>query len=122
MDCFLSPIKALPTRKVTLRDPSVEIADRRITFPAALESGAYLELESDSDCRLYDERGEMIRRIVPRGERPLLAPGENQVRFTCQGPEGYRARANVTIISHGEPFGGKPERDRSHPAPAEGDD
>jgi len=107
--CFLSPIKALPTKKVTLRNPAVEISGRRITFPVALESGAYLEFESESDCRLYDERGALIRRIQPRGERPLLASGENQVHFTCKGPEGCRARANVTVISHGEPFGGETE-------------
>lgn len=105
--CFLSPIKALPTKKVTLRNPAIEISGHRITFPVDLESGAYLEFESGSDCRLYDEHGAMIGRIQTQGERPLLAVGDNSVKFTCEGLDGYRARANVTVISHGKPLGGK---------------
>ena len=105
--CFLSPIKALPTKKVKLRNPAIEIGGRRVVFPVALESGAYIEFESESDCRLYSERGELIGRIQPEGERPLLAAGNNEATFTCEGPDGYRARANVTVISQGEPLGGK---------------
>ena len=105
--CYLGPIKALRTKKVTLRNPTVEIDGRRIAFPATLDGGSYLEFESESDCRLYDESGKLIGRIEPQGERPLLAAGENQVTWNCQSPQGYRARANVTVVSHGELFGGK---------------
>jgi hypothetical protein len=105
--CFLSPIKALKVRKATLRNPSVQVGGRRVVFPVALESGAYLELESPSDCRLYDERGALVRQLQPEGEVPALAAGENRVKFTCEGPEGLRGRAKVTVISYGELFGRK---------------
>ena len=104
--CYLSPIKALRTKQATLRNPTVEIGGRRIVFPAALESGSYLEYESDSDCRLYDERGKLIGQIHPQGKRPVLAADENRVTWTCQARPGCRGRANVTVISHGGLFGG----------------
>jgi hypothetical protein len=104
--CFLSPIKALKTEKVTLRNPSVQIGDRDVVFPVALESGAYLELTPPSDCRLYDPRGALLRRLQLEGEVPFLASGENRVKFLCEGPQGLHARAKVTLISYGEPFGG----------------
>lgn len=103
--CLLSPIKALPTKKVGLRNPSIELGGRRTAFPVTLESGAYLELSSPSDCRLYDERGALVRRFQPQAEVPVLAAGKNAVRFACEGPEGLSARAKVTVISYGEPFG-----------------
>ncbi len=102
--CYLSPIKALRTKKVTLLNPTVEIGGRRIVFPTALESGSYLEFESESDCRLCDERGKLIGQIQPQCKSPLFAAGENRVTWTCQNPLGYHGRANVTIISHGELF------------------
>jgi hypothetical protein len=105
--CCLSPIRALRTTKVTLRNPAVEIGGRRIAFPAALESGDYVEFESQSDCRLYNEQGALVGPIRPEGQIPILAAGENEVRFACQGPKGYNARASVTVVSQGAPFGGK---------------
>ena len=105
--CYLSPIKALRTKAVTLHNPAVEIGPHRIVFPTDLPSGSYLEFESESDCRLYDERGKPIGRVRPQGKRPLMAAGDNRVTWTCEGLEGYRSRANVTLISHGMPFGGE---------------
>ncbi len=82
-----------------LRNPSVEIAGRRIVFPVTLESGSYLEFTLASDCKLYGERGELIQKVQPEGEVPVLGAGENEVKFACGGPEGFRARAEVTVIS-----------------------
>ena len=47
----------------------------------------------------------MLERVVPEGEVPLLKPGDNAIAFTAQGPEDYRTRASVTLISLGEPLG-----------------
>jgi hypothetical protein len=105
--CFLSPIKALKAEKVTLRNPSVAVGGRRVVFPVALESGAYLELTSPADCRLYDERGALVRQFHLEEEVPLLAAGANQVTFACEGPKSLHARAKVTVISCGEPFSGE---------------
>jgi len=103
--CYLSPIKALRTKQVTLQNPRVTIGGTSVVFPVALKSGSYLEFTSASDCKLYDERGALLEEVQPEGNAPRLAAGENRVQFACEGPEGYRARANVTVISSGEPFG-----------------
>ncbi len=101
--CFLSPIKALRTRKVKLVNPSIEIGGRRIVFPVALESGSYIELESVSNCSLFSVKGERLEQLSPRGAVPELAAGANRVKFACEGPKDVRARAQITFIRHGEP-------------------
>lgn len=42
----------------------------------------------------------------PHSELPILAAGENPVMLACEGLQGLRSRAKVTLISYGEPFGG----------------
>ena len=103
--CYLSPVKALRTVKIRLADPAVAVGGSRIVFPVTLESGQYVEMESASDCRLYDARGAMLRKVVPQGEPPRLEAGENRATFSCQGPEGSVARARVTVITQGDPLG-----------------
>ena len=84
--CYFSQIKALKAVKVKLRNPAVQIGGRRIAFPGTLESGAYLELNSASDCKHYDERGTLLEEVKPQGDIPLLAAGDIPVRFACEGP------------------------------------
>jgi hypothetical protein len=102
--CYLSPVKALPTVKIKLVNPSISIGDRRLLFPLTLESGQYIEFTPPDECRLYDENGALVARITPQGEVPILASGENRVIFGCDPPQGYNARAEVTLISSGEPI------------------
>ena len=104
VQCKLGPIKALRTRKVVLHHPSVEIGGKRIAFPVDLESGMYIEFESMDDCRLYDERGNLLQRLLPEVDVPTLTPGENRVHFHCEGTDGFRARADVTVITSGVPL------------------
>lgn len=111
--CLLSPIKALRTRKVKLRNAAVTVGRRRITFPVSIPSGGYIEFDSMTDCRLYDDRGALVQEVRPRGDAPVLTAGENHVAFTCEGPKGVRARAQVTVITCGRPFG--PDADRARP-------
>ncbi|NQT51371.1 hypothetical protein HQ576_04940 [bacterium] len=110
--CTLSPIKALPIRKVELRNPSITIRGRRIVFPVTLASSGTIEFRSPTDCTLYDERGARIQDVRPQGDVPTLAAGDNPVTFACDGPAGVRTRVAVTVITDGAPFG--------PPAPAAG--
>lgn len=105
--CYLSPIKALPLVKATLRHPAVTIGDRRIVFPTEIESGCYLEFRSVSDCVLFGPQGEVIREVVPEGDVPVLEAGANPVEFACDVQGGVNARAYVTVISQGKPLGGE---------------
>ena len=102
--CYLGPVKALRTRKVVLHHPSVRVGERKVVFPVDLESGMYLEFESADDCRVYDERGNLLERLGPLGEAPRLASGANGLAFGCGGTEGFRSRAAVTVIACGRPL------------------
>jgi hypothetical protein len=102
--CHIAPIKALPVAKVRLKNPTLIVGGAKVVFPVTLESGQYIEMESADDCRLHDERGALIQRVAPVGEVPTVAAGENQVSFSCEGPDGRRARAKVTVITCGEPL------------------
>jgi len=107
----LSPIRALRTSQVRLRNPTIEIGGGKLAFPTVLNSGWYIEFDSMSDCRLYNERGALLKRLSPQGRAPILTAGENRVAFACEGPEGMNARAEVTVISSGAPFGGRAPAD-----------
>ena len=42
--------------------------------------------------------------IEPEGEIPWLEAGSSEVRFECGGSAGVGPRANVTVISFGDPL------------------
>ena len=109
---YLSPIKALRTTDVDLRHPTLEVNGQELTIPVTLRSGSYVELESADECRVYDERCALLERVPLPGDVPVLKPGENRVTFTCQGPDGFASRANVTIIATGTPFRGRAPADQ----------
>jgi hypothetical protein len=104
--CDLSPIKALRTVKAALSNPALEIGGRRLLFPVTLASGDYLEFDPAAGGIHYDQRGAILGKVTPEGPPPRLAPGKNQVQFACLGPKGLAARAEVTLISYGEPLRG----------------
>jgi len=105
--CYLSPVKALRTRKIVLHHPAIELGGKRLVFPVDLESGMVIEFESPGDCRVYDERGALVARPAPQGEVPTLSTGDNRLTFTCEGTEGFRSRAEVTVIACGPPLRGR---------------
>ncbi len=108
VDILVSPIHSLSTRQGELANPSLEVAGTKVTFPVSLKSGQYIELESMDDCVLYDERGELLSRFRPQAASlPRLAEGANTLRFDCTPPEGLSARAEVTVVSLGQPFGSR---------------
>jgi hypothetical protein len=102
--CALSPIKAMPLVKTTIKNPRVRIGGASILFPIEFESGAYLEFNSMSDCKLYGRDGAMLAEVKPEGGAPVLNAGDNTVEFSCDAPTGVNARAEVTVIAQGEPL------------------
>ncbi len=99
---YLSPIKSIPVRHVTLKNPSVTINGQTLTFPVDLPTASYLEMYSGEECKVYDYQGLLVTTAKPQGTVPTLRPGENEVTFTCEGPDDVHGRANVTVISYGE--------------------
>ncbi len=103
--CFLSPIKMLPTVSVKLTNPTIELNGQRLVFPVSLQSGWYLEFDGSEEAVVFDERGAVVQKLKPEGQPPQLRTGQNQLRFSCQGPDGLHHRAKITVISYGEPIG-----------------
>ena len=103
----LSPIKALRTSRVPLGNPALTVNGHRLSLPGTLRSGEYLEVGRTGECRAYDERGALVRRLALPGAVPLLRPGENRLAFSCDPPEGFAPRAEITAIAYGPPLSGR---------------
>jgi hypothetical protein len=104
--CYLSPIRSLPVMPTKLRNPSITIGGKTITFPVIIETGQFLEFRGLHRCKLYGRKGEEICDVRPQGDLPVLAPGENEVEFRCESEAGTTPRVYVSIITEGKPFGG----------------
>ncbi|MBX7258545.1 MAG: hypothetical protein K1Y02_19445 [Candidatus Hydrogenedentes bacterium] len=99
--CYISPIKALPTVDVTLKNPRLTVGGKTITFPVEITSGSYLEFASMDDCKLYGKNGELLSDVKPQGDLPTLAAGTNGIEFQCDSTGGPTPRARVTAITRG---------------------
>lgn len=110
VSCYISPIKALPIRKLRFSNPSISIGNEKIEFPTTIESGQYIEFESPSNCKLYSENGELIGYLVPKGVVPTLVRGENKAVFDCQPEDDGKVRAKITFICTGKPIRGMTAR------------
>ena len=102
--CYVSPIKAIPLVKGKVQQPALKIGGKIITFPAAIETGSYLEFRSMTDSKLYGAKGEFLADVTPTGDIPTFASGENPVEFNCDTASENLARVRVTLISRGEPL------------------
>ncbi|MBW7988865.1 MAG: hypothetical protein FVQ84_02430 [Planctomycetes bacterium] len=102
--CIIGPIKALPMVACTVKNPVVTVNGRAILFPVEMQSGSYLQFNAGNDCVLYGSKGEVLRRVMPDGEVPMLSVGENHIRFSCDAGDGPAPRLKLTVISHGKPL------------------
>jgi hypothetical protein len=82
----------------------LSINGKAIVLPVEMPSGSYLEFNASNDCILYGSKGEIISRITPGGDIPVLSTGENQVRVSCDPVDGPPPRLKLTVISYGEPL------------------
>ncbi len=105
VNCYVSPVKALPMVPVNIENPSITIGGKKIVFPVRMESGMYLEFNSASDCKLYGSKGELLKEVKVEGIVPLLTAGENEASFTCKGTEEISTRVQVTVFSEGQSLG-----------------
>ena len=104
VNCTIGPVKALPMVPVTISNPVITIEGEEIEFPVTMESGMYLELKSENDCKLYGPRGELIQNVTFKGRVPELQSGNNEISFTCKGTNNISSRVKVTLINEGEPL------------------
>lgn len=102
--CYLSPIRATPLLKAKLSNPRLTVGDQTLLLPAELESGSYLEFNSPEDCKLFGPDGGLLQDLKIAGQVPVLAEGENRLRFGCETTQGVNPRVRVTIATFGEPI------------------
>ncbi len=103
--CYLSPIKALRTIRTRLKNPTVTVGGKELVFPVTLESGCSLEFASATNCKMFDERGKLIQDVRMSGPKPILAVGNNLMKFRCEATAGPSPRAKITVLSTGESAG-----------------
>lgn len=101
--CSLSPIKAIPLLPCKLKNPTVSLGGKQLTFPVELVSGQYLEFRGPQECKVYDAKGNVVATVTPRGDTLTTAAGENRVQLTTESVDGPHPRAAVTLITHGSP-------------------
>ncbi len=105
--CAVGPIKSVPLRSVTLRNPTVTVNGETVVFPVILESGSYLELGDDGKYAVYDAKGHLADEGVLEGPAPLVKEGANVFAFAAQAEDGDDVRALVTVITQGASFGNR---------------
>jgi len=98
----IGPIKALPLKNGSLVHPILSVNGETVTLPVTLETGQYLELEGDGAYTVYGPDGAVVLTERLAGAIPQLNAGQNEIAFTCEQPDGYTPRAQVTVISHGK--------------------
>ncbi|MBN2452177.1 MAG: hypothetical protein JXR77_17455 [Lentisphaeria bacterium] len=105
VEVYLGEIRLLPLEPVSIANPRLTFNGEERTLPVTLHSGHYLEIEPDGQAVHRDARGEILRRLENPVALPALRPGANRVAFDCDPVPGFRARAEVTLATHGEPTG-----------------
>ncbi len=102
--CTIGPIKALPMVPCTVKNPTVTFNGKPIVIPVEMQSGGYVEFDGANGCILYGSKGEIIAKVKPEGEVPMLSAGENEVKLSCDAAGGPAPRTKLVVISHGEPL------------------
>ncbi len=97
VSCDVGAIKALPLVQTAMKNPSVMIGGKTVTFPVDMRSGQYLELRGPGDCLLYDVDGKVLRHVAPAGDLPDIAAGDNKLEISVQpaathAPCAWRSR------------------------------
>lgn len=95
---YVSNVKALRERALPLRDPSITINGKTLTFNTELQPDQYLVFKpEDGICKLYSANGFALRDVKVEGEIPTIEKGVNQVRFNCKTASNLSQKAKVKI-------------------------
>jgi hypothetical protein len=100
--CRIGPIRALPLRAGTVKNPKLTVGSEVIEFPVELASGNWLEANGPEDCQVYGSKGEPLGKVTPRGHWPTLRAGVTDLQFSAEPCPGPDPRAQVTLFSYGE--------------------
>lgn len=100
----MDTIKAVPHHELALKNPSVSIDGKCISFKTTMISNTFLEYSPyDGSCAVYDLAGNIIDTPDVTGDMPVLENGDNRIRFWANCTAPYQKRAAVTIRTVGDP-------------------
>jgi len=102
--CYLSPVRATPLVKAKIRNPRLGVGDATLQLPVEIESGSYLEFNGPADCKVFGPDGGFLQDVKIGGAAPMIATGENQLRFACDSSPGLNPRVRVTTATIGSPL------------------
>jgi hypothetical protein len=88
-------------RKGVVKDPSITLGGKTITFPVELTSGSWIECNGADDCAVYGSRGEPLGKATPRGDWPAFPTGVALLQFSCDPGSAPSPRARVTVFTRG---------------------
>ncbi len=100
----VGPVRAIPLRATTLRNPRLEVGGEVLEFPIELGSGGWIEANGPDDCTAYGPKGELLGRVTPKGRWPEWR-GETRFGFGCEdgaAPGAAGPRGRVTVVALGE--------------------
>jgi hypothetical protein len=100
--CRIGPLRALPMRSGSVKNPKLTVEGKTIEFPVELASGSWIECNGLDDCAVYGPKGESLGKVTPRGDWPVLRAGESAAQFSCETSDGAQPRARVTVSGLGE--------------------
>jgi len=104
----LSPVVALPVADSEVVSPAVQINGETLTLPVTLRSGDFIELDPEGRCVHYNRAGDPVADFA-LAQPPVLQQGTNAVQFSARRSAENLPRAEITLISRGELFGGGKE-------------
>jgi Big-like domain-containing protein len=101
VECYITPVKAIMLATSNVQNPSITLGSMTINIPTTLTSRDYVELNSLSDCKRYNENGFLQENISLAGSAvyPILLAGNNSIAFNYTTSSSYDSRTKVTIIS-----------------------
>ena len=100
--CRLGPIHAVPMRPGLVKNPKVSVGGSTIEFPIELASGSWIECNGPADCTAYGAKGELLGKVTPRGDWPMLPAGVAPLQFSSEPNDAAQPRARVTVSSQGD--------------------
>lgn len=107
----LRTIRLLPYYENVLKNPTLLINGKAVTFHCQLHPRHWLEWKPDGSCEILDTKGNVIERPTVSGDLPILMPGENEVVLTSEEMSDSREqmparkRAAVTLRMIGNAIG-----------------
>ncbi|MBT3375105.1 MAG: hypothetical protein HN742_24040 [Lentisphaerae bacterium] len=106
-DVTIGPIVGTTAMRTTLEDIVLTVNGKRLVIPVGASSGDLLELEGPELGAHYDKHGSLLTHFQPRypDGMPVLNTGVNPITFACAGSGVAPARATVSVVSLGKPFG-----------------